>query len=331
MRLAIPLLLSASLACAALAQPASAARTDDVRRSVAGALAILQKSQAVFDKQATCASCHSQIAPLVAGLAAREKGVPLDETVLTRQRASIIDTIDSRRESNLSHTVNGGAHAVVGSLMGGVIEAKAPASEGTDAAVILLMGKQLPSGAWSSIGVRFPAGTTDFQLTANAVRAIDAYAPPSMRKEADRRIAGARAWLVANHAPNESDALVNRLQGLVWAKAPGAAIAKARADLVATQRPDGGWAQTPALASDAYATGAALLAFHFAGMKPSDPVYQRGVDFLLRTQAADGSWFVKTRALPLQPPIDSGFPYGRDQWISAWATAYSAEALAYAL
>ena len=28
---------------------------------------------------------------------------------------------------------------------------------------------------------------------------------------------------------------------------------------------------------------------------------------------------------------DAGFPYGRDQWISAWATAYAATAMAYAL
>ena len=331
MRLVVPLLVGASLACATLSNPASAARPDELRQSVVRSLAILQKSQAVFDKQATCASCHSQIAPLVAGIVARDKGVAMDEAVLARQRTSVIETVDSRRDSNLAHTVNGGAHAVVGALMGGVIEAKAPASEGTDAAVILLLGKQLPGGNWSSLGVRFPAGTTDFELTANAVRAIDAYAPPSMRKEADQRIAKARAWLVATRAPDDNDALVNRLQGLVWARAPASALSKARADLIGGQKSDGGWAQMPDLASDAYATAATLIAFHTAGMKPSDPVYQRGVDYLLRTQAADGSWYVKTRALPLQPPIDSGFPYGRDQWISAWATAYAAEAIAYAL
>jgi hypothetical protein len=40
---------------------------------------------------------------------------------------------------------------------------------------------------------------------------------------------------------------------------------------------------------------------------------------------------VKAHALPIQPPIDPGFLYGPDQWISTWATAYAVEAMAYAL
>ena len=48
--------------------------------------------------------------------------------------------------------------------------------------------------------------------------------------------------------------------------------------------------------SDACATGQALFALHEAGgMSSSDPFYRRGVEYLLRTQAADGTWHVKTR------------------------------------
>jgi len=32
-----------------------------------------------------------------------------------------------------------------------------------------------------------------------------------------------------------------------------------------------------------------------------DPVYQKGVQWLLRNQLADGSWFAPTRAVPVQP------------------------------
>ena len=49
--------------------------------------------------------------------------------------------------------------------------------------------------------------------------------------------------------------------------------------------------QIPTLASDAYATGQALTALAQTGMaKPSDPVYQKGVRFLLSSQLQDGSW-----------------------------------------
>ncbi len=45
----------------------------------------------------------------------------------------------------------------------------------------------------------------------------------------------------------------------------------------------------------------------------SDPVYRRGVDYLLRTQQEDGTWHVVTRALGFQPYFQSGFPYDHDQ------------------
>ncbi|HBY59847.1 MAG TPA: hypothetical protein DEH78_08475 [Solibacterales bacterium] len=42
----------------------------------------------------------------------------------------------------------------------------------------------------------------------------------------------------------------------------------------------------------------------------------------------DGSWMVRTRASPVQVFKDSGFPHGRDQWISAAGTSWAAMALA---
>jgi len=86
------------------------------------------------------------------------------------------------------------------------------------------------------------------------------------------------------------------------------------------------------MASDAYATGQALVALHQAGKLPvTDPAYQRGVSYLLDRQAADGSWVVKTRTLPLQKYFESGFPYGEDQWISAAASSWATMALILAV
>jgi N-acyl-D-amino-acid deacylase len=65
-------------------------------------------------------------------------------------------------------------------------------------------------------------------------------------------------------------------------------------------------------------------------MAVTSPVYQKGVDYLLRTQAADGTWHVQTRAIWLQPYFESGFPYGRDQFISVAGTAWATMALSVA-
>jgi hypothetical protein len=62
-------------------------------------------------------------------------------------------------------------------------------------------------------------------------------------------------------------------------------------------------------------------------VSPTDPAIRRAVAFLLRTQRDDGSWFVRNRAMKIQPYFESGFPYSHDQWISQAATAWAAMAL----
>ena len=47
----------------------------------------------------------------------------------------------------------------------------------------------------------------------------------------------------------------------------------------------------------------------------------------MNTQLADGSWFVRTRALAIQPHFDADFPHGRNQFISAAATNWATRAL----
>ena len=119
--------------------------------------------------------------------------------------------------------------------------------------------------------------------------------------------------------------------GLKWGGAGAQAIQPAARALVALQQSDGGWGQFATLGSDAYATGQALVALAESGaIKTTDAVYARGVQFLLNTQFEDGSWFVKTRAIALQPLFDIGFPHGTDSWISAAATNWATLALARA-
>lgn len=59
----------------------------------------------------------------------------------------------------------------------------------------------------------------------------------------------------------------------------------------------------------------------------TDPAYRRGVDYLLKNQQADGSWYVRTRALGFQPFFETTFPHGVNQSISAAATGWSTMAL----
>jgi len=122
-----------------------------------------------------------------------------------------------------------------------------------------------------------------------------------------------------------------KLAGLAWAGAPLTSIKKAATQLTAAQRADGGWAQLDTLPSEAYATGQALYALQSAGLL-GDEALRKGVRFLLDSQLADGSWHVRSRSYPIQSNyFDTGFPYGRDQWISAAGTSWACIGLSIGL
>jgi hypothetical protein len=121
-----------------------------------------------------------------------------------------------------------------------------------------------------------------------------------------------------------------QLLGLKWA---GMDVRKdliklMAAALIADQQPDGGWAPLPGMRSDAYSTGQALVALHEAGaLSATDSTYKLGVEYLLQTQLHDGSWHVATRSTPGQPYFESGFPHGKDQFISIAASNWATMAL----
>ena len=173
-------------------------------------------------------------------------------------------------------------------------------------------------------------GTSDFAITASALRSLQVYGAKAQQAKYGYAVKRAADWLMKAQ-PQTTDDRVFQLLGLAWAGIkPESQIIKNRVrDLIAEQRANGGWAQIPGLASDAYATGQALAALRLAGeIKANDPAYKRGIEFLLTTQLADGSWYVKSRAVPLQPYFEGGFPHGHDQWISAAATNWASMALA---
>src|SRR5262249_16070333 len=99
-----------------------------------------------------------------------------------------------------------------------------------------------------------------------------------------------------------------------------------------TQRADGGWAQLADMESDAYATASALVALHQAGgLSTESAPYRRGLRYLLATQKEDGSWHVVARAKPIQVYFESGYPHGKDEFISIAAAGWATTALALTL
>ena len=304
---------------------AGASDTEMIRRSIEKAIALLQKSGPEFVKVSGCTSCHNQSLPQMAYAVTRERGLAVDDAAAAKQVKSVMAMYRPIAPMMAAGTQSFPNPPIsVGYALVGLAAEGYPADETTAAMAHLIATYQRPDGSFVLLGLRPPLESSTFAGTALSIRALQVYG-----KDADTaaRIERARNWLETAKPVTGEDRTM-RLLGLAWAKSPTKFLRDAAEQVIARQRQDGGWAQLEGLETDAYATGMALVALHASGqVTATDPVYQRGVGYLLRTQLDDGSWLVRTRSMPFQPYKESGFPHGRNQWISAAGTSWAAMAL----
>jgi ankyrin repeat protein len=304
-----------------------------VRDAAARNLALLQSSQKHWFEVQRCDSCHHQYQPALAYRAAREHGIRFDEAIARADAAKAFTYADLDKVVQYSWIIEPAvddAYRLIAADAAGVRP-----SLSTAVMARLLMARQNRGGDWPSHRQRPPSSYSNVTFTALGVRAIQLYAHPSQKAELAKHVALARQWFLA-HRPIDTEERAYKLLGLKWSGADRASIAAATRDLLSTQEADGGWASLDGRMSDAYSTGQALVALHDGGGVPiSEANWQRGIDWLLKTQAADGSWHTRTRLYPpapLSPPYyESGLPYGHDQFLSAQGGAWCVMALAYAL
>ena len=306
-----------------LADPAPpSASAPQLTAAILRAFRPLQQQSPNFVKIGGCNSCHNQDLPVYAQLVARQRGieVPGEFALVPEGQSS---------ERAFEHSGLLGASSIGYEAMrraGKQIAADAA----SDAMVNYLLAHQEADGRWASRSNRQPLTAGDHHATAFAIFVLRSFGRGAKSGAIDGSVARAVAWL-EEHAPVSSQDASMRLMGLVWGGADTAVVTKAAEGVARRQRGDGGWSQLAALQSDAYATGQALYALALAGTPASGAVYRNGVDYLLRTQATDGTWHVAARSKPVQPYFESGFPYGRDQWISAAGTSWAAMALSMAV
>ena len=298
--------------------------TANLRAAAQRGLALLEKTSPTFIKKGGCNSCHNQMLPAAAQAFARKHGIQTGETIA--QLPPELNEITTERI--IEYSTFGPNSA--GYELFSHAATNRPADARIEAQIYFMKSMQQPEGYWRTAGNRPPLTFDDFTTTAYAIHALNAYGPATQRADTETRIARARSWLL-EAKPETTHERAFHLLGLAWAKAGQGALDKAARGLQAMQRKDGGWSQLPAMPSDAYATGMALWALSEGGFPVTQSTYQAGLAFLLDTQAADGTWHVKTRSLPVQPYFESGYPYGHDQWISAAGAAYATMAIAAAV
>lgn len=286
------------------------------------ALALLEKQSHNFIRIGGCKPCHGQDLSSAAAAFARDRGLPAPKMVPQLPQHMHANNPERLIDLN-TFAVNSLTWELFDFGMNHVA-----ADQYTDSVLRLIKLMQTPQGNWSSFeGRRPPMNAGSFQTAALAIYSLKQFGRAQDRDENSKAVARATAWLeTAKPATNQDRAF--HLMGLAWGGASQTSIQAAIKAIKETQRPDGGWSQLATMGSDAYATGEALYALNAAGKVPtSNPIFRKGIDYLLRTQAADGSWHVATRSIWVQPYFESGFPYSHDQWISVAGTSWAVMAL----
>jgi Ankyrin repeats (3 copies)/Prenyltransferase and squalene oxidase repeat len=323
-------LVCSSLTVAALADPLPAPK---LHAAAASAINVLEQSIRVWHQRRTCYSCHHQGLPVALAAEARARGVQVDEA-LARRNLSLglqgLKNLDRAVQSaqQIDPATDTGSQLVAARVAG------VPQGLARAVYAAIIAKKQRPDGSWETLDNRPPQSWSRVTATAMGVTAIRAYMPESRQQETEERVRRAGDWLLAAR-PRDTEDRAYQIFGAIEAGVDRVAVKPMADALLTAQRPDGGWAQLASRASDAYATGEALVALYEAGVGPTAPAFQRGLRYLLDSQFPDGSWRVATRMheqdLVSPPHFETGFPHGADQMISVMGTVWATRALLRAL
>lgn len=318
----------------------------DAETAVRRGLERMRKAGASWQANETCFACHHHTLPLLACRESRRAGFPLDQA-WAKSLADHAHAYFAGRADDMDEGVHvpGGAASVGYGLWALSLDDR-PADDVTTAMVTYLLKVQgsarlkdrepadltkLNDGRWLASCRRAPMQASLVGDTVLVLIGLERYAAPDQQPQLAKARAAAERWLKSVPLETQQDRLW-RLWGLHVLGGDAETLRAVRAEILAAQRDDGGWAETEERASDAYSTGQTLYMLCRSGTgessSASDPALQRAAAYLLRTQHADGSWLFVSHVKPVQPYFDNGDPHGKNQFISTAATAWATAGLA---
>lgn len=309
----------------------SAPSPDAMRAAIGKSIPLIEKASAGSADQRQCFTCHHQAVPVFALVEARDRGFTIDQANLQRQLEHTAAHLERGREGYLQARGQGGLALTAGYALWTLAAAGHSPDETTSAVAHFLLQHQKEAERWSHPGSRPPSSGSDFTTTYVALRGLVEFGTEPQASEIAARTEQVGRWLRATPAADTEDR-VFRLWTLPLVDASDEEIESAVAELIGTQREDGGWAQKPGMKSDAYATATVLVALlQCQGELAEDPAVRRGLQYLVDDQCDDGSWHVVTRADGFQTYFETGFPHAEDQFISMAASSWATWALLLAL
>ncbi len=319
------------IAGGAIAQETVADPDETLRGAIQRAIAPIENSMIEYRKSRRCFSCHHHAHAIIGLTEMANRGLKVNRDLLQIQFAQTVGQTQSVEHrythgSNIGGGVDTTGHALQAMRTGGYSP-----DDMTRTMVQWILNRDQNRGFWTGTRNRPPTQTSDLTRTWLCLDALEHFGTSELSDQIKTRKSKSRKWLLSVDAKSTEDAS-SQIRALSLLGNTEPAITKLAEKLIGQQRSDGGWAQTSEMKSDAYATGSVLITLNqHAGRLPNEEFYQRGIKFLRLSQRGDGTWHVKTRATPVQKYFESGFPHGRDQYISMTATCWAATAMALTL
>lgn len=319
--------------------------------AVTRSLELLQQTAATYTDKRDCFSCHHQALPSMAIALAAGRGFDVDRSQVTWQSEFTASFFLEREEQlQKGSGVPGGAYTAAYAAMQLAAD-QADQPRASELLVKYLHQNRQQDGHWKIRTRRPPLEESDFTATALSLAALRLHDQGSEPGLLGQKLQQTIDWLAAHPASTTEDH-VYRLLGLYWGSvdarrgvttswsrllqarpvpmAPGVrkSFQETVSWLIAQQREDGGWSQLEGGSSDAYASGQVVTALLGSGAaRSTEGAIRRGIEYLLKTQQEDGSWYVASRSKAFQEYFESGFPHGTDQFISVAASSWATMAL----
>src|SRR5262249_42309781 len=246
----------------------------------------LQTESAAWLNTRKCAACHHVPLPLWALSEAQRQGYAIDKKFLADTTESLLGSKDKLLASKIfpnpadppDPRPQGRGLNMGLPFLAVAARSLSKLEEGQKQSLTLIaeeiVKKQHSDGSWEFFaGLRRPpineSQTTD---AAWIIMALQGEAGPDAPESQRAALSRAMAWY---NAAKPSDLHQDKvLKVLIWARSarPRESIGATIDELLALQRPDGGWSQTvPELKSDAFATGQTLYALSLAGYTAERP------------------------------------------------------------
>ena len=293
---------------------------EQIHNTVERAVGYLKSESDSWLKTRKCAACHHVPMPLWALSEADRQGYAVDKLYVTDTIESLLGSQENLMASRIfpdpdsppdprpqGRGLNMGLPflAVAAYSMPNLTDNQKQSLKLISEEIIK---KQQPDGSWEFFaGLRRPP-INETQLTDAAwiIMALMNEPKTDTAAPVQTALAQANAWLEGTKPSDLHQEKVFKVWLGIHSGKTREQLQSTIDELLALQRDDGGWSQTvPEWKSDAYATGQTLYVLSLAGYTADDARLKRGIDFLVSTQAEDGSWPMLSRSSPDGSPGSS--------------------------